>query len=101
MSLPVGERWKLRTIERATARADPGLAARFSMFNQISRQEDMPRTERVKARAIRRKKWAERAMNAYLILGPDTLLEPGKLGGEGLGWLLATVSAWRRGMPAT
>jgi hypothetical protein len=44
------------------------------MFNQISRQEDMPRTERVKAQAIRRKKWAERAMNAYLILGPDTLL---------------------------
>jgi hypothetical protein len=74
MSLPVGERRKLRTIERATARADPALAARFSMFNQISRQEDMPRTERVKARAIRRKKWAERAMNAYLILGPDTLL---------------------------
>jgi hypothetical protein len=44
------------------------------MFNQLSRQEDMPRTERVKAREIRRKKWAERAMNAYLILGPDTLL---------------------------
>ena len=74
MSLPVGERRKLRTIERAAARADPGLAARFSMFNQLSWQEDMPHTERVKAREIRRKKWAERAMNAYLTLGPDTLL---------------------------
>ena len=70
MSLPAGERRKLRTIERAAADADPGLAARFSMFNQLSWQEDMPRAERVKARTIRRKKWAERVMTAYLISGP-------------------------------
>jgi hypothetical protein len=75
MSLPVGERRKLRAIERATATADPGLAARFSMFNKLSRLEDMPRGERVKAREIRRKKWAERVMTEYLLWGPDTLLE--------------------------
>jgi len=75
MSLPVGERRKLRAIERATASADPGLAARFSMFNKLSHQEDMPRSERLKAREIRRKKWAERVMTEYLLWGPDTLLE--------------------------
>jgi hypothetical protein len=75
MSLPVGERRKLRAIERATASADPGLAARFSMFNELSRQEDMPPGERVRAREIRRKKWAERVMTEYLLWGPDTLLE--------------------------
>ena len=71
MSLPLGERRKLRAIERAAAHANPGLAARFSIFNQLSRQEDMPRTERLKARTIRRKKWAQRAIAAYLISGPD------------------------------
>jgi hypothetical protein len=75
MSLPAGERRKLRAIERATASADPGLAARFSMFNELSRQEDMPPGERVRAREIRRKKWAERVMTEYLLWGPDTLLE--------------------------
>jgi hypothetical protein len=74
MSLPVGERWKLRKIERAMASAEPGLYARFSIFNQLNRQEDMPCTERVTARAIRRQKWVERAIAAYLISGPDTLL---------------------------
>jgi hypothetical protein len=64
MSLPVGERRKLRTIERAVARADPALAVRFSMFSQLSRHEDMPRTERLKALAVRRRRWAERAIIA-------------------------------------
>jgi hypothetical protein len=75
MSLPVGERRKLRAIERATASADPGLEARFSMFNKLNQQEGMPRGERVKAREIRRKKWAERVMTEYLLWGPDALLE--------------------------
>ena len=75
MSLPAGERRKLRAIARATASADPGLAARFSMFNELSQQEDMPCGERVKAREIRRKKWAERGMTEYLLWRPDTLLE--------------------------
>ena len=74
MSLPAGERRKLRTIERAQATADPGLAARFSMFSQLSRQEEMPHTERLDARAIRRRKRAERALIAYLISGLDVLL---------------------------
>ena len=73
MSLPADERWKLRTIERAEARTDPGLAARFTIFNQLSRHDEMPRTEQLKAREIRRQKWAERAMAAYLISGPDIL----------------------------
>jgi hypothetical protein len=33
----------------------------------------MPRTERLKAREIRRKKWAERAIAVYLISGQDML----------------------------
>jgi hypothetical protein len=66
MSLPARERRKLRAIERAEAWTDPGLAARFSIFNQLSRHEDMPRTERLKAREIRRMNWAERAITAYL-----------------------------------
>ncbi|MBV9382364.1 MAG: DUF3040 domain-containing protein [Streptosporangiaceae bacterium] len=71
MSLPAGERRKLRAIERAEARADPGLAARFSIFSQLSQPDDMPRTERLRAREIRRKNWAERAIAAYLISGYD------------------------------
>jgi len=74
MSLPAGERRKLRTIERAQATADPGLAARFSMFTQLSWQEEMPHTERLNARAIRRRKRAERAIIEYFISGPDMLL---------------------------
>jgi hypothetical protein len=76
MSLPGSERRKLRGIERAAAKADPGLAARFSIFNQLSRQEDMPRTERLRGRrGIRRMRWAERGFSGYLISGTDTLLQ--------------------------
>ena len=67
MSLPARERRKLRAIERDEARTNPGLAARFSIFNELSRHDDMPRTERLKAREIRRMNWAERAITAYLI----------------------------------
>jgi hypothetical protein len=74
MSLPVGERRKLRRIERAAVRADPGLAARFSIFNRLSRYEDMPRTERLKMLGIGRKRWPSRSISAYLISGTDTLL---------------------------
>jgi hypothetical protein len=73
MSLPAFERRKLRRIERAAVKADPGLAARFSIFNQLSRQEDMPRTERLKARAVRRKKWGGLGIAAYLISGTDSI----------------------------
>ncbi len=74
MGLPAGERRKLRAMERAQATADPGLAARFSMFNQLSSHEEMPRTERLNARAVRRGKRAERAIITYLISGQDMLL---------------------------
>jgi len=67
VNLPIGERLKLRAIERAETSADPVLAARFSIFGRLSRHEDMPRTERLKAREIRRKKWAEGAIAAYVI----------------------------------
>jgi hypothetical protein len=78
MSLPVGERRKLRAIERAQATADPDLAARFSLFSQLSWYEEMPLTERLNARAIRRRKRAEQAIIAYLNSGPDLLLRAGR-----------------------
>ncbi len=74
MSLPAGERRKLRVIERAEARDDPGLAARYHIFNRLTRHEDMPRTERLRKRTIRRKSRAERAIVAYFIAGRDPLL---------------------------
>jgi hypothetical protein len=73
VSLPVGERLKLRAIERAEASADPSLAARFSLFSQLSLYEGVPRTERLKARAIRRKKRAERAVSGSLLWWPEAL----------------------------
>ncbi len=76
MSLPADERRKLRAIERAQATADPDLAARFSLFSQLSLYEEMPRTERLNARAIRRKR-AGRAIIAYFISGPYMLLRAG------------------------
>lgn len=54
MSLPIGERRKLRGIERGIASADPRLAALYSMFGKLSRPEAMPRLERVRAGTIRR-----------------------------------------------
>ena len=74
MSLPVGERLKLRAIERAEASADPGLDARFSLFSRLSLYEGTPRTERLKARAIRRRKRAERAISGSLLSWPEAPL---------------------------
>jgi hypothetical protein len=74
MSLPADERRKLRRMERAETRADPGLAARFYIFGQLSRHDDMPRNERLKAREVRRRKWSERMIIEYFILGRDALL---------------------------
>jgi hypothetical protein len=73
MTLPAGERRKLRAIERSAVSADSGLAARFAIFNQLTRHDEMPTGEQLTARRVRRKKWAERAAAAYLISGPDTL----------------------------
>lgn len=54
MSLPIGERRKLRQIERGIASSDPRLAALYSMFARLSRFEAMPRLERIRAGLIRR-----------------------------------------------
>lgn len=54
MSLPIGERRKLRRIERGIASTDPRLSALYSMFARLSRPEAMPRAERVRGGAIRR-----------------------------------------------
>jgi hypothetical protein len=88
VSLPVGERLKLRAIERAETGADPSLAARFSLFSRLSRPEGRPGTERLQARAIRRKKRAERAIPGYLEWWPEALLRAA--------WTLLRA-AWTRG----
>jgi hypothetical protein len=54
MSLPIGERRKLRRIERGLASTDPRLNALYSMFAKLSSLEAMPRRERVRAGGIRR-----------------------------------------------
>jgi hypothetical protein len=54
MSLPIGERRKLRRIERGLASTDPRLTALYSMFGRLARLEAMPRRERVRAKGIRR-----------------------------------------------
>ena len=54
MSLPLGERRKLRQIERGIATSDPHLAALYSMFARLSRFEAMPRVERIRAGLVRR-----------------------------------------------
>lgn len=54
MSLPIGERRKLRRIERGLTDNDPRLAALYTMFARLSGLEAMPRLERVRPRAVRR-----------------------------------------------
>ena len=59
MSIPFGERRKLRALERSIADGAPALAERFMMFCTLYRRDDMPPTERLKAREIRRRAMAE------------------------------------------
>jgi hypothetical protein len=54
MSLPIGERRKLRRIEQGIASTDPRLSALYSMFARLSKPEEMPRAEHVRAGAVRR-----------------------------------------------
>ena len=54
MSLPIGDRRKLRQIERGIADSDPRLAALYTMFARLSRFESMPRLERMRVGVIRR-----------------------------------------------
>jgi hypothetical protein len=61
MSLPIGERRKLRQMERDIARTDPRLESLYSMFTRLSGLDAMPRLERVRARVIRRAARVRRA----------------------------------------
>ena len=53
MSLSIGERRKLRKVERALVRADPLLAGRYAIFTRLNRHEKMPRSERLRIGTMR------------------------------------------------
>jgi hypothetical protein len=55
MSLPIGERRKLRRMERAIANTDPRLEGLYSMFTKLNGLDKMPRRERIRAGVIRPK----------------------------------------------
>ncbi len=61
MGLPIGERRKLRRIERGLVRADPRLEALYTMFTRLGTRESMPRLERVRTWRIPRAARARRA----------------------------------------
>ena len=50
MGLPVSQRRILERIEGALRGSDPRLAALFSIFSRLNRDEEMPRAEQVRAR---------------------------------------------------
>jgi hypothetical protein len=54
MGLPIGERRRLRRIERAITRTDPRLDALYAMFTRLGIWEAPPQAERVRAWRIRR-----------------------------------------------
>jgi hypothetical protein len=45
MSLAYRERWRLRNVDRALRRSDPGLAAMLSMFARLSEPDKPSRPE--------------------------------------------------------
>jgi Protein of unknown function (DUF3040) len=51
MGLPASQRRILERIENALRGSDPRLAALFSIFSRLNRDEEMPRVEQVRARA--------------------------------------------------
>jgi hypothetical protein len=51
MGLPVSQRRILERIENALLGSDPRLAALFSIFTRLNRDEEMPRVEEIRARA--------------------------------------------------
>jgi Protein of unknown function (DUF3040) len=51
MGLPAHQRRILERIENALRGSDPRLAALFSIFTRLNRDEEMPRAEQVRARA--------------------------------------------------
>jgi hypothetical protein len=50
MGLPVSQRRILERIENALRGSDPRLAALFSIFSRLNRDEEMPAIEQVRAR---------------------------------------------------
>ncbi len=50
MGLPASQRRILERIENALRGSDPRLAALFSIFSRLNRDEEMPRAEQVRAR---------------------------------------------------
>jgi len=51
MALPASQRRILERIENALLGSDPRLAALFSIFSRLNRDEEMPRVEQIRARA--------------------------------------------------
>jgi hypothetical protein len=51
MGLPASQRKILERIENALRGSDPRLAALFSIFSRLNRDEEMPAIEQVRARA--------------------------------------------------
>jgi len=51
VGLPASQRRILERIESALRGSDPRLAALFSIFTRLNRDEEMPRAEQVRARA--------------------------------------------------
>jgi hypothetical protein len=51
MGLPASQRRILERIEHALRGSDPRLAALFSIFTRLTRDEEMPRIEQVRAKA--------------------------------------------------
>ena len=49
MGLPVSQRKSLDRIETRLRESDPRLAALFTIFSRLNRDEEMPRLEQLKA----------------------------------------------------
>jgi hypothetical protein len=52
MGLPASQRKILERIENALRGSDPRLAALFSIFTRLTHDEEMPRIEQVRAKAV-------------------------------------------------
>ena len=62
MSLSIGERRRLRTIERSLAGSDSRLASLYSIFNRLARGDAMPVVERLRTR-VRHIPWRKKAVD--------------------------------------
>ena len=60
MSLPASQQRILDRIERKLRDSDPRLISLFSIFTRLTRDEDMPRAEEIRARLARSGAWIGR-----------------------------------------